>query len=191
MSSVEPRIFTCQTGQQVTIRTAQPEDAAALLAYIRPVAMETEFFLLEPDEFPETVEQERKWVQDHLDHPGQIILLAEASGVIIGNLSFENGPHRRTAHRGNLGMAVVKEWRGHGIGTALLRTLLDWAAANPLIEKVCLDVVTSNAVAVGLYRKLGFVEEGLRLKDIKLGPGRYADTMQMAKFVKPGMEAGS
>jgi RimJ/RimL family protein N-acetyltransferase len=189
MSTIEPKTLTCRTGQQFTIRTAQPADAAALLAYIRPVAMETEFFLLEPDEFPETEEQERKWVQDHLEQRGQIILLTEASGTIIGNLSFENGPHRRIAHRGNLGMAVVRDWRGRGIGTAMLRTFLDWAIANPLIEKVCLDVVSSNAVAMELYKKLGFVEEALRLKDIKLGPGRYADTIQMAKFVQPEMGA--
>jgi RimJ/RimL family protein N-acetyltransferase len=34
-----------------------------------------------------------------------------------------------------------------------------------------------------LYRKLGFVEEGLRPKDIKFGPGRYVDTLAMYKFV--------
>ena len=135
MSSIAPQTFTTRTGQSFTIRTAQPEDAAAMLAYIRAVAGETEFFILEPDEFPETEEQERKWVQDHLDHPGQIVLLAEAAGTIIGNISFENGPHRRTAHRGTLGVAVVKAWRGQGVGTVLLQTLLDWATDDPLIEQ--------------------------------------------------------
>ena len=155
-----------------------------MLAYIRPVAGETEFFIFEPDEFPETEEQERKWIQDHLDHPGQIVLLAEAAGTIIGNVSFENGPCRRIAHRGTLGIAVVKEWRGQGIGTALMESLLEWATANPLIEKVCLEVFTTNSDAIRLYRKLGFVEEGLRLKDIKFGPGRYVDTLAMGRFVK-------
>jgi RimJ/RimL family protein N-acetyltransferase len=171
-------------GQQITIRTAQADDAAALLTYIRPVAEETEFFIFEPDEFPETDEQERKWIQDHLDHPGQIVLLAEAGGTIIGNVSFENGACRRIAHRGTLGIAVVKEWRGQGIGTALMENLLAWATGNPLIEKVCLEVFTTNSNAIRLYRKLGFIEEGLRLKDIKFGPGRYADTLAMGRFVK-------
>ena len=184
MSSIQPKTFTARTGQEFTIRTAQADDAAALLAYIRPVAGETEFFILEPDEFPETEEQERKWVQDHLDHPGQIVLLAEVAGTIIGNVSFENGLSRRIAHRGTLGIAVVNEWRGQGIGTALMENLLAWATANPLIEKVCLEVFTTNSNAIRLYRKLGFVEEGLRLKDIKIGPGRYVDTLAMGRFVK-------
>ncbi len=45
--------------------------------------------------------------------------------------------------------------------------LLAWATADPLIEKVCLEVFTTNIGAIRLYRKLGFVEEGLRPKDIK------------------------
>lgn len=184
MSRIQPKALITRTGQEFTIRTAQSEDGAALLAYIRPVAAETEFFLLEPDEFPETAEQERKWVQDHLDNPGQIVLLAEVSGAIIGSLSFENGSHRRITHRGSLGIAVVREWRGRGVGTALLETLLEWATANPVIEKVCLEVFATNKTAIRLYESLGFVEEGLRPKDIKLGPGRYVDTMAMYRFVK-------
>lgn len=184
MASIQSKTCTARTGQQFTIRTAQPEDAAALLAYIRPVAEETEFFVLEPDEFPPTVEQERQWVQDHLDHPGKIVLLAEASGMIIGNVSFENGPNRRIAHRGSLGIAVVKAWRGRGVGRSLLEALLEWASANPIIEKVNLEVFATNHGAIRLYKNLGFVEEGLRPKEIKVGPGRYADGIAMYKFVK-------
>jgi len=154
-----------------------------MLAYIRPVAGETEFFVLEPDEFPATEEQERKWVQDHLEHPGHIILLAVASGTIIGNVSFESGPHRRIAHRGTLGIAVAKNWRGQGVGTALLKTFLEWAADNPLIDKVNLEVFATNETAIRLYRKLGFVEGCLNPKEIKLGPGRYVDTLPMYRFV--------
>jgi ribosomal protein S18 acetylase RimI-like enzyme len=43
------------------------------------------------------------------------------------------------------------------VGTALLRTLLEWAEANPLIEKFGMEVVATNETAIRLYRKLGFV----------------------------------
>ncbi len=79
---------------------------------------------------------------------------------------------------------MVKEWRGRGVGTALLKSLLEWATAHPLIEKVWLEVFATNERAIRLYRKLGFVEEGVRPQDIKLGPGRYVDTLAMYKFVK-------
>ena len=184
MTSIESKTFTDRTGQQFTIRTAQPDDAAAALTYIRSVATETEFFVIQPDEFPPTVEEERTWIQDHLDHPGKIILLAEADETIIGSVTFEAGVFRRISHRGNLGLAVVKERRGKGVGTALLHALLDWAESSPVIDKVCLDVFAINTPAIRLYTKLGFIEEGRRINDIKRGPGDYVDTVMMYKFVK-------
>jgi RimJ/RimL family protein N-acetyltransferase len=184
MALIEPQHFTAANGERFTIRTAQPDDAAALLAYIRPLAQETGFFILEPDEFPATEEQEQQWVQDHLDSPGKLVLLAEADGTIIGNVSFDNGPHRRIAHRGTLGIGVVKQWRGRGVGTALLQMLLEWATATPLIEKVCLEVFATNETAIRLYRTLGFIEEGRRPKDIRRGPGQYVDTVAMYRLVK-------
>jgi RimJ/RimL family protein N-acetyltransferase len=182
MASIETKPITDRSGQQFVIRTAQPDDAEAMLAYIQPVAEETEFFVLQPGEFPPT-EEERTWIKDHLDHPGKILLLAEAEGTIIGNLNFEVGPHRRIAHRGNLGIAVVKEWRGRRVGTALLQALLDWAESSSVIEKVCLDVFATNSPAIGLYKKLGFIEEGRRIKDIKRRPEDYVDTVTMYRFV--------
>ena len=125
MASTQLKTFTDRTGEEFIIRTAQPDDAETLLAYIRPVAEETEFFVIEPDEFPATVDEERTWTQGHLDHPGKIILLAEADGTIIGSATFEAGNFRRVSHRGNLGLAVAREWRGRGVGTALLQALLE------------------------------------------------------------------
>jgi RimJ/RimL family protein N-acetyltransferase len=182
MASIPTRTFTDRTGQEFVIRTAQPDDAAAVLTYIRPVAEDTEFFVLTPDEFP-TEEAERTWIQGYVDHPGKILLLAEAEGTIIGNVNFEVGPHQRISHRGNLGIAVVKQWRGRGVGTALLLVLLEWADSNPVIEKVCLDVFATNDTAIRLYRKLGFDEEGRRIKDVKRGPDHYVDTVTMCQFV--------
>jgi RimJ/RimL family protein N-acetyltransferase len=179
-----PRTITSKAGDAVTIRSAQPADAVTLLAYIRAVAAETQFFVMEPDEFPATDEQERQWIQEHLDRPGWLVLVAEASGTIIAVLSFENGPHRRIAHRGTVGISVVKKWRGKGIGTALLQALIEWAKASPMIEKLSLAVFANNETAIRLYRRLGFVEEGRHPKEVKLGPGRYADAILMYRFVQ-------
>ena len=184
MSSIAPKTYTGKTGQQFTIRTAQPDDAAAVLTYIRSAAEETKYFVIQTDEFPSSVEEERTWIQDHLDHPGRIILLAKADGATIGSVTFEAGNFRRISHRGNLGLAVVKAWRRRGVGTALLQVLLEWAESNATIEKVCLDVFATNGPAIGLYTKLGFIEEGRRIRDIKRSAGDYVDTVMMYRFVK-------
>lgn len=190
MGTIEPRLVTAKTGESVTIRCGHPDEAASLLAYIRFVAQETHFFVIQPGEFPSDEEQERQWIQEHLDHPGKLALVAVAGGEVIGSLSFENGPFQRTSHTGTVGLSVHQDWRGKGIGTAMLEALLEWAEANPLIEKIGLGVFSSNLDAIRLYRRLGFVEEGRRAKAIKFGLGEYVDEVLMARFVKTGLGDG-
>ena len=85
----------------------------------------------------------------------------------------------RQSHRGSLGMGLVSEYRGQGIGTKLLQAVLKKAQEFGL-EKVELNVYTSNTNAIKLYRKLGFSEEGIIKKYRKLD-GIYFDCMIMAK----------
>lgn len=49
-------------------------------------------------------------------------------------------------------MAVLQDWRGHGVGRALLSRLLDEASAKGL-SRVCLAAQT---YALGFYQKQGF-----------------------------------
>jgi len=183
MSSIFPRTITTKSSQPVTIRSAQFEDAARLIAYGHTVFPESPHFLIEPDEFNFTEEQERQWIQEHFDGPGNLVILAEIPDEVIGCLSFENGPRRRIAHRGSLGVSVRQVWRGQGIGTALLIALIGWAEANPLIEKIGLSVFAANVDAIRLYQRLGFVEEGRQPREFKIGPGKYTDGVLMCRFV--------
>ena len=102
---------------------------------------------------------------------------------MIGCLTFENGSCRRIAHRGILAISVRENWRGQGIGMAMLQSLIAWAETNPLIEKVGLSVLASNVDAIRLYERLGFVEEGRQPREIKLGTGQYTDHVLMYRFV--------
>jgi RimJ/RimL family protein N-acetyltransferase len=110
---------------------------------------------------------------------------------VVGGLSFENGGHRRIAHRGSLGVSVRQAWRGQGIGAALIAALIAWAEASPLIEKIGLSVFADNAGAIRLYQWLGFVEEGRRSGEMKLGPGQYADEVLMCRWTNRGDAASA
>ena len=62
-----------------------------------------------------------------------------------------------------------------GVGSALLQALLDWAEDNPHIEKVSLAVFSNNRLGSALYDKFGFLEEGRRVREIKLNDDQYVD----------------
>ena len=66
---------------------------------------------------------------------------------------------------------------------ALLTTLLEWARGNPLIEKVTLAVFSTNVPALQLYKKVGFKEEGRRLREYQLSKGTYIDDILMYNFI--------
>jgi transglutaminase-like putative cysteine protease len=153
------------------------------MAFCQAVSDEAKYVLTQPDEFPSNEEEQRKWIQSHLDQPGQLVLVAEASGCLIGSLSFENGQRRRNAHQGTFGMSVRESRFRTGVGTALLGCLLEWAEANPLIEKVGLAVFADNLPAINLYRKFGFAEEGRQPRQIKMGPDAYQDLLLMYRYV--------
>ncbi len=183
MGSISPKAFQAKTGQRVLVRTAEPDEAAAVLEFALAIAEEDAFSITQPDEFDVTEEEERHWIEQHMDDPGQIALVAEISDQIVGLLFFENGVRRRLAHRGMFYMSVGREHRSQGIGTALLETLLEWACESPIIEKVGLSVLSKNRRAIGLYEKLGFVAEGRRSREVKLAPGEYLDDISMCRFV--------
>ncbi|MBK7960643.1 MAG: GNAT family N-acetyltransferase [Bdellovibrionales bacterium] len=87
----------------------------------------------------------------------------------------------RQSHRGGLGMGLIPEFRGQGLGSKLLSSVLDHAKRFGL-EKVELNVYTSNISAVALYKKFGFEQEGLIKKYRKLD-GQYFDCIAMGKFL--------
>jgi RimJ/RimL family protein N-acetyltransferase len=67
--------------------------------------------------------------------------------------------------------------RGRGLAVPFLRMVLDQAWARPEIERAELNVYTFNAAAIGAYRRLGFVEEGVRRRAVKAGAARWDSAM--------------
>ena len=184
MSETPAKLCKLKTSKTVTIRTAVPDDAEALLEHARIILAEDLYNVTTLEEFKMTAEQERAWIQEHLDRPGQIALVAELDGCVVGLLHLENGHRKRLAHIGALAMSVQPNFRRKGIGTALLQSLIHWAEENAVIEKLTLSVFTTNRPAINLYKKTGFAEEGRRVRAIKITDGKYVDEILMGRFVK-------
>ena len=100
--------------------------------------------------------------------------VAVAGDELVGSLHVETS---RFGY-GELGMAVAREWRGRGVGSALLEAAIVWAREQGL-HKLSLSVFPHNAAAIGLYRKFGFVEEGLRVKHYRRASGELWDALEL------------
>ncbi|MFB8734240.1 N-acetyltransferase family protein [Bacillus sp. SL00103] len=65
----------------------------------------------------------------------------------------------------------------------LLTALLDWAEKDPFDRKEFLAVFSTNQKAISLYKKMGFREEGRKIKEFKISEHEYWDDVLMYKLV--------
>jgi RimJ/RimL family protein N-acetyltransferase len=104
-------------------------------------------------------------------------LVADAGGPIVGWCDIRRETIPVYSHVGHLGMGVIEPYRGRGIGERLIRASIDAARAAG-IERIELSVYGRNLRAMALYRKVGFVLEGTRIRGKKLD-GNYDDVHMM------------
>ena len=95
----------------------------------------------------QSVPEEMEW--DGLDPSCIHVLAWNGSGEAIGTA--------RLQMMGTIGrMAVLDGWRGRGVGSALLQTLLDLALRQGLARVT----LSAQAHAVGFYERAGFLAIG-------------------------------
>lgn len=97
--------------------------------------------------------------------PDLLLVAEDVQGGIVGTAMAGYEGHRGWINT----LAVLPEWRGGGLGRALMEAAADRlrAAGCP---KINLQVRRANSGAIGFYRRLGYVEEdvvslGMRLLD--------------------------
>jgi RimJ/RimL family protein N-acetyltransferase len=171
--------FTTKDNRTVWLRPAVEDDAEAIIRAVDMVAREGRYFLR--SRFEHGVEQERAFLTQTAEQ-GNLFLLALLDDLLVGWVTLFRAPHEFRRHTAELGIGVLRAYRGIGIGEVLMDQALRWAAGQG-IEKVTLGVRAGNERAQALYHKLGFVEEGCRVRDVKDQNGRYDDTIEMSYFV--------
>jgi RimJ/RimL family protein N-acetyltransferase len=149
----------------IEVRPAEDADRRSLALLFAAVAEERDGIASEP---PIEVDQRAaNWLLD-----GTLVALSE--GALVGELHVD-------ASRfgfGEIGMLVAADWRGRGVGTALLAAAIEWARTRGL-HKLSLSVFPHNDGAIALYRKFGFVEEGRRRNHIRRASGELWDVIEM------------
>ena len=118
-----------------------------------------------------------RFVKSNLES-GSPMLVALAGGKVIGWCDVRREFFPSRAHRGTLGMGLLPEWRGRGVGRRLLEATLAQAQRSGF-KPIELDVHADNPRAIALYEKTGFVREGI-VRDASLIDGVFRDAILMA-----------
>ena len=162
----------------VIVRPARPRDAGSFLDLYRAVAAEGRF--IRTERVTGSVRAYRRRLRASWTER-EATLVALAGDRVVGSLGIQRDEHPVTRHVATLGMHVGADWRGMGIGTALLSEALRWARSVG-VEKLELSVYPDNLAAREMYRRFGFVEEGTLVRHSKKSYG-YEDEVLMGLWL--------
>ncbi|AGA68223.1 acetyltransferase, ribosomal protein N-acetylase [Desulfitobacterium dichloroeliminans LMG P-21439] len=155
------KIIQLKNGDTVQLREAVKEDATELVAYLLKIGGESDFLTFGSGEFSVSVSDEQAMLEESRTAKNKIMLLALVGNKVIGCLYFEGGARPRIQHTGEFGVSVLKDYWDKGIGTEMVKELIQWAKVSNIIRKLNLRVRSDNDRAMSVYERLGFIQEGL------------------------------
>ena len=140
-------------GSRIDIRALRREDEADMLAAIGNTSaqsLQRRFFVMKRH----FSDKERAFFMD-VDFKNHVALVAlgeqEDRKIIVGGgryVVFEPG-------RAELAFVVIDAWQGRGIGSILMRCLIEIARAARL-QELTAEVLPENAAMRGVFGKFGF-----------------------------------
>jgi ribosomal protein S18 acetylase RimI-like enzyme len=169
-----------------TIRRLVPADAQAYRALM------LEAYAATPDAFTSTVAERQAmpptWWEARLAEGAadQRVCGAFVGDALAGAAGIAFEQRERTRHKALLfGMVVRPDFRGRGIGKALVEAVLREAAQAPFTRVVQLTVSDTNSAARRLYEGCGFVPFGTEPMAVRLD-GRDVAKVHMWRAVERG-----
>ena len=158
------------------IRRAEPDDYSAVYEMFSG-----------PKVFAGTLQlpypSREQWRQRLVETPESLYnLVAVVGDRIVGMVSVETFPNKpRRRHAGAIGICVHEDWHGKGVGTALMRAIVDLADNWLNLTRLELEVYADNDAAISLYERMGFEVEGT-LRQHAFRDGQYVDSKIMARL---------
>ncbi|CAM7864089.1 N-acetyltransferase [Lelliottia nimipressuralis] len=159
---------------EIVIRHAEPKDAEALRQnYMHPEVYHDTLQLPHP-----SLEM---WQERLNPKSGQKRLVACMDEIIVGDLALQVEASPRRSHVATFGISVAAHAQGRGVGSALMREMINLCDNWMRIERIELTVFADNPPALALYKKFGFEIEGTG-KRFALRNGEFVDAYYMARM---------
>jgi GNAT superfamily N-acetyltransferase len=168
----------------VTVRPATPDDAALLRALrLEALAHHPEVFAADHAfTAAGSVESWAERITEYARDDEGLICVAATEDRLVGMAGLVRGHWPKTRHGATMwGVYVQAEWRGLGVGGALVEACVAWAQAQGVVV-VKLGVVTTNTPAIRCYARCGFGVYGVDPKVIYYD-GFFYDELLMARSI--------
>lgn len=176
------QLGTLADGTRVLLRPLLQEDRKELQTFFNSVSPEDVQFMRSDVLDKDLVES---WVDD-LDYRQVLPLMAVVNDRFVGDatLHFRGGPYRHVAETR---IFLLQEYRRRGLGTLMLKTLIDIARKGG-VQFIMAQVVADQTRVIEAFHNLGF-ERKMILQDFYLMPdGDAHDVAVMVLSLKAKRE---
>ena len=168
------KMTTLPTGLHVTVRLLAATDRDDLLGLFCAATKDDLQYFRDDVTNRELV---TSWAE-HVDVGRVVPLVAEVGGRIVGQGTLHRG-RGYNRHVAEVRVFVCREFRGRGVGTALIQGLVDVAKLLGLHHIFTL-AVSSKPQDVRAFEGLGFRTEGMLRDRFMDGEGNTYDMIEMA-----------
>ncbi|MEM4230579.1 MAG: GNAT family protein [Candidatus Pacearchaeota archaeon] len=112
-----------------------------------------------------------------------VVAIDKETNKIVGSALFSGKKEGRLRHRVEFGWGVNPDYANKGIGTKMVRFLLNEAKKRGF-KKAQAEVAVKNFASIKLAKKCGFKIEGKRKAGLICDDGKYVDTYIFGKILK-------
>lgn len=173
------KIINLKNGKEALLRNGEFADGEAVFVNFNETHAETDYLLSYPDENSFDAQQEAEFLKEKTESPNEIEIVAVVDGMVAGTAGIEAvGAKYKLKHRAELGIAILKEYWGLGLGKALMEACIE-CAKEAGYTQLELNAVAENERAVALYKKMGFVEYGRNPRGFNSRVSGYQEVVYM------------
>ncbi len=171
----------CIIGPRIILRPVRLDDAEIITAAANdPVLREKLCFFSFFQDSP-TIERETAYLKRMINSESDLLMVIESEydHRFIGTI----GLHELDLHNDNLRLGIIifnKYFWRQGYAREALNLLLDFAFNGLGMNKVYLNPRADNKIAIRIYKKLGFKQEGILRQEYKVKVGHYLDMLRMS-----------
>lgn len=164
---------------EITIRQAIPDDALEILRIGQILAKETDFFIMDEVGLNLTVSELAEQLAILYESCNNILLVALANDKIIGLASVATGNDLALEQIGEVGISILQEYWGLGLGSLMIEEIIYWAQESGL-SRLELKVQKRNQRAIHLYEKFGFQKQAIINRGAKSKEGNFLEVLCMS-----------
>ncbi len=134
---------------EISIRSATPNDHAALWSILEPIFRDGDTYTVDPD-------INREAALAYWAAPGNLVFVAEHAGTVLGTFYIKRNQGGGGAHVCNCGFATDRAAQGQGVGRKMLAQCLVEASKAGFRAMQFNFVVATNTRAVSIWQEAGF-----------------------------------